>query len=185
MGQSKVDHEQLMDGLVAVFQTYGYEGASLTRLTQTTGLKRASLYHHFSGGKNEMALAALNHVSQWFVTHIFEPLAQPGDPVQRVKAMARQLDKFYDKGSRSCLLDTLSLGDETQDLQSHVKQATLAWIMVMAQVVQESGLAANEARQRAETAFIQIEGALVLARSTGDRKPFRKVLNQLPILLLE
>ena len=36
--------------LLTVFQRYGYEGATLAKLSAATGLGKASLYHYFSQG---------------------------------------------------------------------------------------------------------------------------------------
>lgn len=37
--------EEVIPKLVSVFRHYGYEGATVSRLSQATGLKKASLYH--------------------------------------------------------------------------------------------------------------------------------------------
>jgi AcrR family transcriptional regulator len=41
--------------LAEVFREHGYEDASLSLLSQATGLGKGSLYHFFPGGKEEMA----------------------------------------------------------------------------------------------------------------------------------
>ncbi|MBA3920689.1 MAG: hypothetical protein H0X31_02860 [Nostocaceae cyanobacterium] len=40
-------------------------------------------------------------------------------------------------------------------------------------------------RQRAEDAFIQVEGALVLTRCLGDTSPFMRTMERLPEQLLQ
>ncbi len=54
---TKVTEEELLDRLTSVFRTHGFEGASLSLISKATGLQRASLYHRFPGGKEEMAKA--------------------------------------------------------------------------------------------------------------------------------
>ena len=46
---TKVNEDELLDRLTDVFRTYGYEGASLSKISEATGLQRASLYHRFPG----------------------------------------------------------------------------------------------------------------------------------------
>ncbi len=46
---------QLISILDDVFRRRGYEGATLAELSRACGLGKASLYHHFPGGKDEMA----------------------------------------------------------------------------------------------------------------------------------
>ena len=43
--------EQIIPQLIPIFRHYGYEGATVSRLSEATELKKASLYHHFQGGK--------------------------------------------------------------------------------------------------------------------------------------
>ena len=45
--------EEIITKLIPVFRYYGYEGATVSRLSEATGLKKASLYHHFQGGKSK------------------------------------------------------------------------------------------------------------------------------------
>ncbi|MFT7651655.1 MAG: TetR/AcrR family transcriptional repressor of lmrAB and yxaGH operons, partial [Candidatus Azotimanducaceae bacterium] len=46
-----IDKTQLTEDLRQVFITRGYDGATLAHLSASTGLSKASLYHHFPGGK--------------------------------------------------------------------------------------------------------------------------------------
>ncbi len=177
-----IDDDQLLDGLIEVFCRYGYEGASLTRISAATKLQRSSLYHRFPAGKDEIALAVLGRVDRIF-EQILAPLAEPGDPSERVAKMAKGLSKFYKEGRRSCLLDTLSLGGSNDAVYKHVKRSFEAWLNAMAAVARAAKVPSAIARQRAKEALIRIEGSLVLARATGDTRPFKRVLRSLPGLL--
>ena len=44
-----VQDQDLMQRLSCVFRDVGYDGASLSILSEATGLKKASLYHRFPG----------------------------------------------------------------------------------------------------------------------------------------
>ncbi|MEP1982729.1 MAG: helix-turn-helix domain-containing protein, partial [Maribacter dokdonensis] len=61
MRPQKVLDIEILTGLTKVFRSRGYEGASLKELSEATGLKKASLYHRFPNGKQEMADAVLQH----------------------------------------------------------------------------------------------------------------------------
>ncbi len=183
MPASKIDDTQLMDRLTEVFRLHGYEGASLSRIAEATGLQRASLYYRFPGGKAEMAEAVLARADHWFASHVLAPLSEQGEPADRVRRMAQRLGEFYGGGSESCLLDSLSLGEAANPLQDHVQRSFAAWLDALTALTREAGATPALARRRAEEALVQIQGALVLARATGDRKPFRRVLAGLPALL--
>ena len=183
MPVKKIDEDHLLDRLTEVFRLYGYEGASLSRISEATGLKRASLYHRFPGGKEEMAQAVLQRADEWFVSHILEPLTQAGEPASRIQEMAKRLGDFYGGGHHSCLLDSLSLGDEDVALRQHIDRSFTAWLGALVNVARESGLSPDTAKVRAEEALIRIQGALVMARATGETQPFIRVLENLPVLL--
>ena len=183
MPLKKIDEDTLIEKLMDVFRLHGYEGASLSLIAEATGLKRASLYHRFPGGKEEMAEAVLSHVDNWFVSHVLAPLTGSGTPAARIQEMAKRLNEFYGGGKKSCLLDSLTLGHADDPIRRHIEKSIAAWLEAMASVARESGLSPAMAKERAEEALVGIQGALVLARGTGNRKPFARVLQGLPQLL--
>ena len=183
MASLKIQDEKLLEGLTEVFRVFGYEGASLSRITKATGLQRASLYHRFPGGKEEMAEAVLTRADNWFVSHILAPLSESGTPSQRIKRMADRLHDFYCGGRKSCLLDSLSLDNKYDALRKHVKSSMAAWMGALIAISEEAGLSKRIAQQRAEDALSRIQGSLVLARATKNRDPFERTLKELPALL--
>jgi TetR/AcrR family transcriptional regulator, lmrAB and yxaGH operons repressor len=50
-----ISEADLIGRLSLVFRDRGYEGAALADLASAAGLKKASLYHRFPGGKQQMA----------------------------------------------------------------------------------------------------------------------------------
>ena len=183
MSASKVNDEALMEGLLRVFQDYGYEGATLSRLSQATGLEKSSLYHRFPGGKDEMAVALLRHVEERFAKEILAPLRGSGALTERIQKSAAGLQRFYAGGRRACLLDTLSLCGGDARMQQEVKKMYKAWRNGFAAAAEEAGLAPATARKRAEEAISSIHGRLILARVTGERAAFLEALRQMENLL--
>lgn len=183
MAAPKVDDEQVLAQLTEVFQLHGYEGASLSRLSAATGLQRASLYHRFPGGKEEMAAAVLRRAVEWLDAHVLTPLRGGGSPAARVQHMADRLDEFYHRGGRSCLLNTMSFGGDQGLFHQHIRDAVQVWLGAMAEVAVEAGLGPEMARRRAQEALVRIQGSLVLARAAGNTEPFQHALAELPALL--
>lgn len=185
MGVRKVSDERLVDVLAEVFRTYGEEGASLSRLSAATGLQRASLYHRFPGGKDEMLLAVLRRVDQRFEHDVLAPLADSDEPSRRIKRAVARLREFYGGGQKSCLYDTLSLQGGGEALRAHIRRSLEAWIDAFAALAREAGLAPGVARRRAEDALVRIQGSLVVARIREDPRVFERMLGELPALLTE
>lgn len=180
MPATKVNEEQLLEGLLRVFQDYGYEGATLTRISDATGLEKSSLYHRFPGGKDEMAIAVLRHVGQHFQNEVLAALHEDGPREERVAQCAAGLKRFYDGGRRSCLLDTLSMAGGGETIRQEVKALYLAWQAAFAAVAREAGCSPAQAVRRAQEAIGEIHGALVLARATGERRAFLEAIEGLP-----
>jgi AcrR family transcriptional regulator len=166
-----------------LFRSYGFEGVSLQQLATATGLEKASLYYRYPGGKDEIAMAIASKVVVWFQENVFEPLTGRGSTRKRVAFVAERLREFYSGGSKSCLMDVLSIPGGSDELRLTLRGAMQAWVHAFAQIAKESGVGNAAARVRAEEAIVRIEGALILARVLGDPAGFERVLRVLPDLL--
>ena len=181
---TKVNDNELLDRLTDVFRTFGYEGASLSKISEATGLQRASLYHRFPGGKEDMAKAVLERAGQWLGERVLGPLSGPGTPESRIRNMAHELHSFYAGGKNCCLLDSLSFGSDDNAIRQHVQQGMGAWVDELAKVAKEAGVSPKKSRQQAQDAISQIQGTLVVARVMKDYGPFERMLAELPTTLL-
>lgn len=180
-----IENDALIDRLSATFREVGYEGASLALLSEATGLKKASLYHRFPGGKEQMGLEVLQEAGRWLIEHVLKPLAGEGTPRERIAAMTGELDSFYQGGKQACLLNLLSspIGEESP-FKETIRHMFEAFVEALASVIAEAGCAPAAARDRAEHGVALIQGSLVLARGLGSTKPFRKTLDALADELL-
>ena len=180
-----IEMDALLDRLGATFRDVGYDGASLTLLSEAAGLKKASLYHRFPGGKEQMGLEVLQETGRWLTQHVLGPLGGEGTPRERVTAMTRELRSFYQGGKQACLLNLLSSPiSEASPFKAAIHQMFEAFVGALTNVVAEEGYAVSAARDRAERGVALIQGSLVLARGLGTTAPFRKTLAALPDELL-
>lgn len=176
--------DEVIVQLIQVFRRYGYEGATLSKISEATGLGRASLYHYFPGGKEDMAIAVLEHIQRWFEVNIMRGLQEKGTPTARLKMMAKRIDQFYGSGQQACLFAVLSLVEPKDLFSAYTKTALTALMDGIADVIIETGISTTIARQRAEDAIVQIQGALLFAQTLDDTTPFQRVLERLPEELL-
>ena len=180
-----VQEEELMAGLSRVFRDVGYAGASLAALSEATGLKKASLYHRFPEGKEQMAREVLAFAEAWLSKHILTPLRTEGPPEERIGAMVGKLDEFYSGGKQACLLNMLSSAHIHQGpFTELIKGVFEAWIEALADVLVDAGFDSSTARARSRRAVALLQGSLVLSRGMGSTKPFQDFLASLPQELL-
>jgi TetR/AcrR family transcriptional regulator, lmrAB and yxaGH operons repressor len=176
--------EDVVPQLREVFRRFGYEGATLSRISDETGLGRASLYHHFPSGKDEMIQAVLDATEKAFDQEILGRLRGEKPPAERIQSVLDLLWTHYKGGSASCLLAVLALTSREGDIAAGTQRVFEKWISAFAEVLQEGGVPPEEAAIRAEDAVVRIQGALVLANALNDPSPFERVMLMLAETLL-
>ncbi len=176
--------QEVINKLVPVFRHYGYEGATVSRLSAATGLKKASLYYHFQGGKEQMAEAVLEHIGDLLEESIFLPLRSPIPIEERIVILIEGIDKLYESGRAPCVLAVMSLGEADALFHQALEQSLEKWLNELSQIVEETGVSKKEARIRAEDAVMLIQGALVLVRVTNNTQLFQRAIAKIPQILL-
>ena len=177
---TRVVHEKadVVPLVAEVFRELGYEGASMSSITERTKLSKGSLYHFFPGGKEEMAAEILAHVDAWFVREVFEPL-EVGDPRAAIDHMWQAVDAYFRSGRRVCLIGAFAL-DETRDRFAPTIHAYFKrWIEALAAALVRAGMNSRAAHQLSEETVVAIQGALVLSRAMNDTSIFVRSLEGL------
>jgi len=174
-----------MTRLGNAFRNFGYEGTTLSLLAKATGLQKASLYHRFPGGKEQMAREVLESAQSWIEDQVLRPLRSSGDPASKVAAMAEKIDEFYSGGRQACLLNMLSSGRNLDGpFATEIKGMFQVWVTALSAVAVDAGVDKKVARTRAERFVALLQGSLVLSRGLGTLQPFRDFLKSAPGELL-
>lgn len=166
--------------LLRLFRQYGYDGATLSKISEATGLGKASLYHHFPGGKDEMVEAVLDYLERWLEQNILQMLNSSGDALSRLQRMCDRLSELYEGGQQPCLFAILLLGSARDVFHDKVKALFRVWIDAIAAVLIESGMDEKLAQQRGEDAVIAIQGSLILSQGLDNPVLFGRVIQHLP-----
>jgi len=184
MARVIAEREDVIPMLAEVFRTYGFEGASLARISEGTKLGKGSIYHFFPGGKEEMAEAVLAQVDAWFTRHVFEPLSDRTDAAGGIKVMFDDVADYFLSGRRVCLVGVFALGSERDRFANRVRDYFAAWIVALAAALERTGHESQEAKALAKEAVGGIQGALVLARALDQTEIFTDTLSRLQDRLL-
>ena len=184
MAHPNLPKEEVVARLMRVFRREGYDGASLARLSEATGLGRSSLYHHFPRGKEDMAEAILDASGLRAAHLILAPLAAEGPVRPRLEAMARGLGEFYDGGKEACLIELFGVGSTGTQFIPHLSRTIAALKQAIAGALRDADIAPDVALRRAEDTLVAIQGSLVLARASGSTDVFHRTLAELPDRLL-
>ncbi len=168
-----------LPALAEVFREHGYEGASLSLISKTTGLGKGSLYHFFPGGKEEMAAAVLAEIDAWFEANLFAPLRGSERPAEAIAAMFDAVEGYFRSGRRVCLVGALSLGDARDRFAGQVRGYFARWVEALAAALARAGWDEEPATALAEEVVAAIQGAIVLARALDDPGVFGRAIGQL------
>ncbi len=176
--------EEVLDLLLDTFRADGYDGTSLARISEVTGLGKSSLYHYFPGGKAEMAAKVLRHMEQQLEQALFLPLRTSDSPKKKLDAMLATVDAFYEGGKKACLLERMCASADRKRFRRPLQHAFVSWIGALESLGVEAGVPREAAKARAQDALASIEGALVLCAAIDDTAPFRRALDQIKSSLL-
>lgn len=170
--------EHVIAQLAEVFRAHGYEGTSLTLITQATGLGKGSLYNLFPRGKEQMAEEVLAHIDAWFEHNVFAPL-RDDKTGEGVEHMFEATDRYFESGGRVCLVGVFALGGARDTFGKKLRGYFKAWEEALAAALRRQGMTPAQAKDRAEEVVLGIQGALVLARANADRRVFSRALKRL------
>lgn len=179
MARKVSDRSDLIPVLGEIFREYGFKGATLSVITERTGIGKGSLYHFFPNGKEEMAQVVLDDVASWFDENVFMPLRESEDPARGIDHMFNAVGRFFHSGRRVCLVGTFALDDTRDRFASAVLPYFAAWTDALAGALGRNGVPTNIAREMAEDVVAGIQGALVLARAQDDPSVFMRVMKRL------
>lgn len=184
MPAATLSRDQVVDRILAAFRRYGYEGSSLSRLSEATGLGRSSLYHYFPNGKEDMASAAMAAVGAWFTQHVLSTLDSREPSAIRLQRFAGKLTEYYANGMAPCLMDVFTIGEAGSLFQQHLGGRMRALMALLAGVAEEAGMDKVEAAVRAENAVVAIQGSLIVSRALDSNGPFLRMIENFPAILL-
>jgi AcrR family transcriptional regulator len=173
----------LLAELAAVFLSRGYEGATFTELARATGLGKASLYHHFPGGKEEMVAVLLRDAVAQLEQMAFSRLGEKRPPIERLQRFLEGFEKYVDGGERQCLVAILAQGSLGARHGDQIAEQFRSWQQQLTQVFEESGLKSKRAARSSEALLAELYGYLLTAKLLQQPEHFRKGVKRLKKLL--
>lgn len=172
---------------VKLFRSQGYAGTGLNEILSAAGAPKGSLYHYFPGGKEDVAVAAVQAGGQE-VKRALEQLFKKGlSGAQMVETMAGFLSKgLTDSGYREgCPIATVLL-ETAPALESVTKagqEVFESWRGIIGAALERDGFSPARAEQLAVLAVATLEGGLILARVESSPQPLASTVESiLPLL---
>jgi TetR/AcrR family transcriptional repressor of lmrAB and yxaGH operons len=177
--------DTLLTELAAVFLSRGYEGATLTELARATGLGKASLYHHFPGGKEEMAAVLLRDAAARLDQTAFARLEEQRPATERLQLFIDGFDRYVEHGERNCLVAILAQGSIGEHHGTQIADQFRDWQQRLAGVFEEAGDKPKRAMREASALLAGLYGYLLTARLHQEPRHFSRGIKTLKKALPE
>ncbi len=168
----------LVEVTAALLWRQGLRATGLAQILDESGVKRGSLYFHFPGGKEELAVVALRAAGATMTANIREALSHRSAPtaIRRfVESYARQMEEsgFH----HGCPIATVALEASTKSepLREVCAAVFAEWEGLLAARLEQDGVGRRDARRQAAVILSALEGAMILCRARRSTEPLRWV----------
>jgi TetR/AcrR family transcriptional regulator, transcriptional repressor for nem operon len=193
MTKSERTRQFIVEKTAPLFNTKGFEGTSLSDLTEATGLTKGALYGNFAD-KDEIALEAFRYSAKKVKGMVRDHLL----PGKSHKKQLTLLLEFYARyvfeppvvGGCPLLNSAIEVDDHRISMRKIVASELVATVDFIASLL-KNGVKANEFRkdikphQLAYTFFCSIEGALMFSRVERSTEPMEIIVKHCKEILDE
>jgi TetR/AcrR family transcriptional regulator, lmrAB and yxaGH operons repressor len=175
-GSSRVS---MISSAAALIGARGLSGTSFSDVLADSGAPRGSIYHHFPGGKKQLAADVIEWTSEQILGYL---RACPADTPAGVLAWFIDLWRqsvLASGGCGGCPVAGVAMDADDDELTAAALAAFAAWTDLLAEQLKATGVPASRAPAVASTALTAMEGALVMCRVHRDSGPLETIAAEL------
>ena len=182
MGYAKSEEtkRKLVRTMRRLLHTQGYHATGINQILKESGVGKGSLYHHFPGGKTELAVAALVRANEVMIGSIAEFTEQANhDAAGTIRLFCnhfinKMLQSNYRRGT-PISLTTLDAASTVDEIQEQV-EIGYKWIIELIQdLLMRKGVDAETAYRLGNITLSAVEGALVVSVARRTIEPLEIV----------
>ena len=167
--------QRIVRSMWELLRVQGYTATGIQQLARAAGAPTGSIYHHFRGGKREVAAAALRESGAAYIQLLPLLLDQHADlPAAIEAAFAAAADDIADTGwANMCPVVTVAgeIADTEPELRQVAAEVIASWIDEGSRYLAGRGLSRADARAAMYTLLAALEGGFMLARAQRTAEP--------------
>lgn len=169
--------KKLVDATAVLLRRQGYHATGLSAIVDESGAPRGSVYFYFPGGKDELAVAAIEQAGVEWRARLEAAIVGTKDLGAAIDAIVKTLaDDLADSNwENGCPVAAVALESPSELVRAAVAKHFDEWQHDIAERVVTFGLPAAAAKQFAIVALAATEGALLLARTQRSKRPLLAV----------
>jgi AcrR family transcriptional regulator len=179
--------QKMIESAAVLFREHGVHGTSFSDVLAHSGAPRGSIYHHFRGGKTQLAEETTRWAGEYILAATVAVLNQ-SDTVGAIDAFRRwSTDILRDSDyAAGCVIVAATLeGEREPTVRDAAAEAFAKWEKVLADALRERGVPTARSRSVATLLVAAIEGAIVLSRAQRTTKPLECVCRELTIVVAD
>ena len=167
--------QRIVRAMAELIRVQGYAATSLQQLARAAQAPIGSIYHHFRGGKREVAAAALRQAGAAYIQLLPMLLDQHADlPAAIHAAFAAAADDIAATGwANMCPVGTVAgeIADTEPELRLVAAEVISSWVDEGSRYLIGRGLSQTDARAAMHALLAGLEGGFLLARAQRDVDP--------------
>jgi AcrR family transcriptional regulator len=161
--------ERILEASGELFRRQGLTGTGIKQILDEAGAPFGSLYHHFPGGKEQLAAETIRRAGAHYGELVAQKLLAEPDIVSGLRAAFRDAGATLEATdyADACPIETVAL--EVASTNTALRLATAevfdSWLDALGLLLVREGLDQATARSLALTIVSALEGAFILART--------------------
>jgi AcrR family transcriptional regulator len=165
--------ERILDASTDLFRRQGLTGTGIKQILSRAGAPFGSLYHHFPGGKDELAAETIKRAGAQYAALVTEKLLAGPDLAANIRDAFEGAGKtLIETGyADACPIETVALevASTNEPLRLATAEVFESWLVGLTAILESAGVPAASGRPLAYVLLSSLEGAFVLARAA--RRP--------------
>lgn len=162
--------ERLLAAAIVLFARQGLAATGIKQILHEGDARFSSLYHHFPGGKDELAAEAVGTAGLLYQRHVEQVFDAASDPVTAMDAVfhgaadALRASDYAD----SCPIGTIAVevASTNEPLRIATSRVFEAWVTSAQERLEAGGVPPQQAGKLSLTIVTLLEGAFVVCRAT-------------------
>lgn len=169
-----------------LFRKHGYHAASLNDLAECCGIRKASLYHYFKQGKQQIMEEVLGYVINYTRERLINTSTDTSrSPRQRMQRIGEKMLKFYQFQTGGCVMGNILLetAQNNKAFHPYFEEFFNAWEDAFFNILQHQ-YEEKIARKKARRYVREFQGAIMMMQVSKNSQPLEEftenILDELP-----
>ncbi|MBE1490207.1 TetR/AcrR family transcriptional regulator [Plantactinospora soyae] len=187
MAKGQETRQRMVRTAAELFPRQGYHATGLNQLLSEARAPKGSLYFHFPGGKEQVAVEAIGMSGVNLLADLRDALDEAADPAEGI---VRVVELLAARLAASGYLDgcpvasvALDAAGSSEAIRVACTEAYDGWLGVIEAALRRWGVPAARSGVLATVLLSAVEGALLLARVRRDTRPLHAVADELEPLV--